>query len=273
MISLQIDQYRDSSFRFDVDSFQGKHSSAKQRQLIESFSYLPLEGPIKMRDPELSICIFEDHAHQTIDVPRKLFLGRLIASSNRHAIDKYNLKKRRYISRTSMDAELSLVTANLTHAAPGKLIYDPFVGTGSFAVAAAHFGATALGSDIDGRSIRGGSKDINLYSNFVQYGTTSLYIDSFIADLTHTPLRAAALFDGIICDPPYGVREGPKILGSRNKEIVEMVMIDGKPAHLYVAFWGSHKLVLIILVERAMFLLGSHMHSTTCSQMCSTSRA
>lgn len=225
-------QYRDVSFRFDVDCFQGKHSQMGQRDLIESFAYLPFEGPIKMRDPELSMCIFEDYASHHVNTPRQLHLGRWIASGDRHAIDKYNLKKRKYISRTSMDAELSLVTANLTLAAPGKLIYDPFVGTGSFSVTCAHFGATALGSDIDGRSMRGSGKNRNLYSNFVQYGSTGQYLDSFVCDLTHTPLRRARLFDGMICDPPYGVREGPKTLGSRHKEVVEAVLVDGKPAHL-----------------------------------------
>lgn len=180
----------------------------------------------------MSMCILEDYASHHVKVPRRLYLGRYISGSDRHAIDKYNLKKRKYISRTSMDAELSLVTANLTLAAPGKLIYDPFVGTGSFSVTCAHFGATALGSDIDGRSIRGDGRDRNLYSNFVQYESTASYLDSFIADLTHTPLRKGPLFDGIICDPPYGVREGPKTLGSRHKDIVDEVMVNGKPGHL-----------------------------------------
>jgi tRNA G10 N-methylase Trm11 len=39
--------------------------------------------------------------------------------------------------------------------APGKVIYDPFVGTGSLLYACAHWGATVIGSDIDGRQIRG----------------------------------------------------------------------------------------------------------------------
>jgi len=48
--------------------------------------------------------------------------------------------------------------------------------------------------------------------------------DNFVADLTNTPLRGIRVFDGIVCDPPYGVREGLKVLGSRDltkgKEIV-----------------------------------------------------
>lgn len=225
-------RYSRASFRFDVDCYQSKHNPASQVQLIESFSFLPFHGPIKMKDPDISMCIFEDYQTIRSNVPRRVYLGRRIAGSARHFVDIYDLKKRSYISRTSMDAELSLVTANLTLASPGKLIYDPFVGTGSFTVACACFGGVALGSDIDGRSMRGKTKERNLYSNFVQYGTTANFLDSFVADLTHTPLRMNQCVDGIICDPPYGVREGPKVLGSRNKEITTPVLIDGIPAHL-----------------------------------------
>lgn len=39
--------------------------------------------------------------------------------------------------------------------APGRIIYDPFVGTGSLLYSCAHWGAYVLGSDIDGRQMRG----------------------------------------------------------------------------------------------------------------------
>jgi tRNA (guanine10-N2)-methyltransferase len=38
---------------------------------------------------------------------------------------------------------------------PGSFVYDPFVGTGSFLLTSAQFGAFTMGSDIDGRQIRG----------------------------------------------------------------------------------------------------------------------
>jgi len=43
-----------------------------------------------------------------------------------------------------MDAEMAFLMANQGLAAPGKLVYDPFVGTGSILVAAAHFGAMTM---------------------------------------------------------------------------------------------------------------------------------
>ncbi|OCL01319.1 tRNA guanosine-2'-O-methyltransferase TRM11 [Glonium stellatum] len=214
--------HRTSSFRFTLDSFQGSLSPAAQRAIIESFSYLPLDGPIRMKSPTLDLCVFEAYELHAAS-PRSVYLGALVAGSGRAAKTTFDLKKRHYISTTSMDAELALVTANLALAAPGRLFYDPFMGTGGFPVAAAHFGAVGLGSDIDGRSIRGkGGRDVR--GNFRQYGLEGLYLDGFISDLTNSPVRGCmgenggerergAWLDGIVCDPPYGVREGLKVLG------------------------------------------------------------
>lgn len=51
-----------------------------------------------------------------------------MANGARDLANTYTLKTRRYISTTSMDSELALITANIAHAAPGRLFYDPFVG-------------------------------------------------------------------------------------------------------------------------------------------------
>ncbi|KAI6106819.1 hypothetical protein EDD16DRAFT_1626340 [Pisolithus croceorrhizus] len=54
-----------------------------------------------------------------------------------------------------MEDEISLLMANRTQASTGKLIYDPFIGTGSVAYTTAYFGTLVYGSDIDGRQMRG----------------------------------------------------------------------------------------------------------------------
>ncbi|KAI9698940.1 MAG: hypothetical protein M1836_003129 [Candelina mexicana] len=227
--------YSQTTFKFEVDAFQGKRSAFEQQQLIESFKYMGFRGPIKMRNPEQEFCVFEHYSFKNDPVPSKVYLGRRIAGSARDILNTYDLKKRKYISTTSMDSELALVTANLTLAAQHKIFYDPFVGTGSFPIACSHFGAMALGSDIDGRSVRGKEKR-NILTNFEQYGLVDMFVDSFISDLTHTPLRQSMLFDGIVCDPPYGVREGLKVLGSRDGLGKELVIIDGQPAHLRAGY-------------------------------------
>lgn len=175
-----------------------------------------------MSRPDHVFAIFElwpyDSVPLGLETPEAMHLGRFVASSSREAILRFDLKKRGYVSTTSMDSELSLVTANIALAAPGKLFYDPFVDTGSFPIACAHFGAVGWGSDIDGRSIRGQGGRKSLRGNFAQYGLAACLGDVFSADLTHSPVTRARIWDGIVCDPPYSVREGLKVLGLRDPE-------------------------------------------------------
>lgn len=224
-------EYKLVSFRFDIDSFQGSRSSTEKRNLIESFSFMDFDGPIIMSMPDHIFTIFEDFVFRASE-PQRLYLGRLVAESGRKIMNTYNLKKRGYIATTSMDAELSLITANIAQVAPGRLAYDPFMGTGSFPLACACFGAITFGSDLDGRSIRGkGNKSV--VSNFTEYHTLSQYLGGFAADVTNTPLAARRILDVVVCDPPYGVREGLKVLGHVKERLQsEIFLADGTSAYL-----------------------------------------
>jgi tRNA (guanine10-N2)-methyltransferase len=266
--------YKSRSFKFNIDGYLGKRSSVEQRELIDSFSYLGFEGKIEMRNPYAEFTVFEDWEAPDVlrptlaaetGLPRQvkgLFFGRLTGQSSRDLILKHDLKSRPYISTTSMDAELALVTATLALAAPGKLFFDPFVGTGGFMVAAAELEAMSIGSDIDGRSFRGKGEGLRagVGANFAAYGLEHSFGDCIISDLTNTPLRSSRLsalspqsrwLDGIICDPPYGVREGLKVLGKRTPPAGKQFLtdtarttidgegaylIDGTPAHLLPSY-------------------------------------
>ncbi|KAG8409457.1 hypothetical protein J3459_017493 [Metarhizium acridum] len=193
--------YKSVSFKFTIDSYQGTHSNNERLSIINTFDYLPFEGPIR----------------------------RLVGKSSRETVLKFDLKKRGYISTTSMDSELSLITANIALAGPGKLFYDPFVGTGSFPIACACFGAMAWGSDIDGRSIRGEGGAKSLRGNFQQYYIKQRLGDVFAADLMNSPIkRDRRIWDGIVCDPPYGVREGLRVLGLKDPEKTPWLVEQGK---------------------------------------------
>lgn len=184
-----------------------------------------------MRDAEQTFTVFEEYEYK-VPGPEQIYLARYLGGSSRHAIVDYSLKTRDYINTTSMDSELALLTANLALAAPDKIFYDPFVGTGSFPIACSHFGARTMGSDIDGRMVRGkNGKDIK--TNFRQYGLLDRYLDGFISDLTHSPLRKGRWLDGIVGDPPYGVREGLKVLGTKDGRGKETVFVGGEASHLY----------------------------------------
>ena len=129
-----------------------------------------------------------------------------------------------------MDAELSLVMANQALAAPGKIVYDPFVGTGSFLFTCAHFGSFTMGSDIDGRQIRGKGK-AGVHSNIEQYNLQGRVLDALVFDICHNPWRSQQWLDAIVTDPPYGVRAGAKKLGRHDGKELALRSYDGIPMH------------------------------------------
>lgn len=247
-LSDQWIKYKTSSFKFSIDGFNGKRSTTEQREIVESFSYLPFEGKISMKNPNVEFVVLEEWDELTPEEmsqindgtskvgderrrpqgekerkPKMIYFGRFLGASRRRLAEKHDLKKRPYISTTSMDAELALITANLALAGSGKIFVDPFVGTGGFLVAAAELGAIVLGSDIDGRSFRGKGRGVEkgIGLNFARYGLGRFYGDCVISDLTNSPFRHATKqrwIDGIVCDPPYGVREGLKVLGKRDSD-------------------------------------------------------
>lgn len=90
------------------------------------------------------------------NLPERHFFGREITRGEHgQAVALLDLRKRRYLGPTTMDAEVSLLMANCALARKGSMVFDPFFGTGSMAVAAAYWGSAVLGSDIDMRVLKG----------------------------------------------------------------------------------------------------------------------
>lgn len=90
-----------------------------------------------------------------------------------------------------------------------------------------------LGSDIDGRQVRGkGAASIS--TNVSQYGLDNRVLDTVIFDVCHHPWRSSTRFDAIVTDPPYGVRAGAKKLGRKGgaRPLNAIRTFDGVPAHL-----------------------------------------
>eukprot|EP00899_Mesostigma_viride_P017123 jgi/Mesvir1/25411/Mv01444-RA.1 len=162
-------------------------------------------GPVANGDKHLPQCL-----------PSRLLFAREVAVCDRSAIHKLELSRRKYIGPTSMDTEMSLLIANQALARPSTLVYDPFCGTGSMLVAAAHFGAHTLGADIDIRVIRDGRKGNNVWSNFADYGLPAP-LGLLRCDNSRLPFRKGwgSVFDAVVGDPPYGVRAAGRKSGGR----------------------------------------------------------
>lgn len=156
-----------------------------------------------------------------------------------------------------MDAQLSLLMANqalvrskrrssvtlwiCSQASPGKLMYDPFVGTGSMAYvgtppdpcgsALTTLDYRILGffllrirhrwtsnerkryepfyqEEVDFLSRCCVEKNPGILRSAAQYGVASRIIDLCSFDITHNPWRCGELFDAIVTDPPciYNLR-------------------------------------------------------------------
>ena len=121
------------------------------------------------------------------------------------------------------------------------MVYDPFVGTGSIAVACQFFNAFVIGSDLDMRVLKGygvGAKTknegiegldkidkFNIYTNFKHY---KLPVPDFLAmDISAMQfnmrtadegLAVRPIFDSIVCDPPYGVRARSQKAGVKDSK-------------------------------------------------------
>lgn len=107
------------------------------------------QGRVNLRNPDNKFWLIEtDDCESNNGLPRivqkRIFFGREIGAADRKLLPTYQLKSRTYLGPTAMDAEMAFLMANQAHATHGKLVYDPFVGTGSILVAAAHFGAMTM---------------------------------------------------------------------------------------------------------------------------------
>eukprot|EP00041_Stephanoeca_diplocostata_P022337 m.531545 g.531545 ORF g.531545 m.531545 type:complete len:712 (-) comp22037_c0_seq5:123-2258(-) len=172
------------------------------------------------------------------------YFGRLVACGARDLINRINLKDRNLIGNTSMDPELSIIAANMCKVARGMLVVDPFVGTGSILYPCAHYGAYVTGCDINKAVLHGLGKtsranpfhkmrgdNENIAATMAQYGLSDQFLGVWLVDQarhcwrrpaatpqhgddTSTPPGTAGLFDAIVTDPPYGIREGARTMAA-----------------------------------------------------------
>ena len=277
-----------TTFKVVVTSFGKKLTDAERMEYIRALEpLLPWKGKVSLKAAQHTFVVFVDSADGSTIPPSgrrpaatdhagakdggggerrpRFHFGRMVAEGRRDLVGKYDLKKRNYIGTTSLDAELSLLMANLARVRRNDLVYDPYCGTAGTLVAAGAFGARVLGCDLHLATIRGElrtrsgpsklkqAKVQGIPETFAQYGLPPpidrLHGDSgarlaFLRgcgassgggdgqsaepsgpSVLHPPARGG-LFDAIITDPPYGIRE-------RSSEVVDERLISRElPAEL-----------------------------------------
>uniref|UniRef100_A0A0N5AIV3 tRNA (guanine(10)-N(2))-methyltransferase TRMT11 n=1 Tax=Syphacia muris TaxID=451379 RepID=A0A0N5AIV3_9BILA len=197
-------------------------------------SVLPLDdAPVDLAEPVNVFFVIEENVEESNQwCLKRVFFGKLVGYGQGKLKSIYNLSDRIYIGNTTMDPELSFIQANLVKANFGTLTLDPFCGTGGLLLAAAHFGSYVFGTEINyqiaracGKSSRVGVKYLDsresIYANFVQYGLQCRLMSILIADASWHELWHClhhGLFDSIVADPPYGVREKGSKVGSKQRK-------------------------------------------------------
>ena len=157
---------------------------------------LHFEGQVNLRSPEEVFYIVEDYLgvdKAPESEPAFIYFGRLIAEGQRSILDAYALKDRKLIGNTAMEPEMSFIMANMACVKPGSLVIDPFVGSGSILISAAHYGAMVTGADINynvihakGKSSRANvtfkKEDETILNTLRQYGLGDQFVDVLLSD-------------------------------------------------------------------------------------------
>ncbi|XP_074030901.1 tRNA (guanine(10)-N(2))-methyltransferase TRMT11 [Leptinotarsa decemlineata] len=234
----------EKSFKIEVETFCRHFTQKEKIDKIETFSYLPLEGPVNLKNPDVTLQYIEYYgtiSNNPPELPYEVFFGRWVASGLRQLIKKLSLKTRKFIGNTSMDPQLSLLMANQAKVKEGDIILDPFVGTGSLLVAAAHFGGYVLGTDIDYLMLHARTRpsrinqkrretDESIKANMKQYNLEHRYLDVLVNDFSVPFWRDDFQFDAIITDPPYGIREATEKIGTAKENCI--IKEEHLPTHI-----------------------------------------
>lgn len=246
-----------STFKFSCEGFGRRIPMQEQLAVIDVLCRACGHvGKVSLKQPQYDFYVgntaVSPKEHNLPSIPDHWYFGLLLCRTTTW-YDAYKLSERKYLGPTSMDHEVAALMANMAQCRPGKLAFDPYVGTGSILVACSHAGAMTYGGDIDVRVIIWGKEkeccDVKSHGEFVQNGKVDVWtnFDSYglprplgliRCDASSLPFRRQAacsedLFDAVVCDPPYGIRAGGRKQGGRqawmrDREVPE----DRKDSHI-----------------------------------------
>lgn len=117
------------SFRITVETFNKKISQQDKVDKIETLNYLPLNGEVKLSNPDLELVYIEYYGVNPM-IPFEephVFLGEKLVEGSRNLVHEVSLKHRKFIGNTSMEPHLAFIMANQGLVQRGSLVFDPFV--------------------------------------------------------------------------------------------------------------------------------------------------
>ena len=164
-----------------VKMIQGSRMDVARLE-VERLTGSLIVGPVSLREPveEYRAVVSED----------RCYFGRVIMRIDRGAFDVRNPMRRPFFHPGVMMPRMARALVNISLAAPGDWVYDPFCGTGGILLEAREIGARILGSDFDPAMVAG-------------YRQNLPNSDVLIADATAVPVCDHAI-DAVVTDLPYG---------------------------------------------------------------------
>jgi len=157
-----------SSWCVELQAYCKTLKKEEKDGLRDAFSFFDLPGPIALKNADTTISINLDFSQHKREIqsgtyaeaglpPVPCYCGRLLGRGGmKDALKKYHLQKRLFLGPTTLDHALALIMCNLAGVSPHHMVLDPFVGTASILIAAAHLKAHTVGTDIDIRVLKGG---------------------------------------------------------------------------------------------------------------------
>ena len=146
----------------------------------------------------------------------KLVFGLKLSEMTPKTFSERRPRKKPFFHPSAMPSKLARCMVNLARAKCGKLMLDPFCGTGSVMIEAAFVGCRLLGLDVQRRMIVGCRKNLN------HFGVEP---DGLIlADSRKLPLTR---IDYVVTDPPYG--KSATTMKLTTKQVVEGVLSSASP--------------------------------------------
>ncbi len=227
----------DVSLRVTVEVYGSSLTQKeKSHRIFRVLAVLTERVKVDLKNPTMNLLLFEQmRSRNNIDNELvKLYFAREVAINSNSLPFAYSLKERRFLNTTSMDPCLSFVMANLGLCRPGSLVFDPFVGSGSVLVSCAHFGAYCAGSDYDPRVFHDDAAQLTIADNFLQYGFPQRFLGVIRADFSQKWMIRRPMFDAVITDPPYGVREGIKKIGRKPNKPKKQRPAEDAPGYVHV---------------------------------------
>lgn len=195
--------------------FGTKHGRRKEvdtlPQKLSIFKILlrRLPGAVDLKAPAVRFVLLEDGDAAGGDFLHEVWFTREVAQGARGLTERLSLRRRPYVTTTSMEPKASLVMSNVASLQIGDKVLDPMAGGGGLLLAAAQLGAgLTVGVDVNS------SIDISrVESNFHDLGLPppAGFIFEDVGDpLVQERLYPWGPFDVLVADPPYGKRErGP----------------------------------------------------------------